>query len=757
MPTKANILDFTDLDSINESVELFPKIYNEVMTAAGENTSPAFNDILTQFNKAFNMLQRKSIKQSPMNASEADEYTDTISDLNAALSQFAGKKNVSVQEKNAVKLMKDSLADHGKRFNELEGYFRKAATQKYVGDTYDLIFDYDRNANTIYGDKYATLDSRQSLPNPSGYSVYRTALQSITMLTLADRGYSIEEITDPDMLQDKKKEVCEEVLGHIKGGTKKDQEWLAQKMYNGHKKAVALMNEAAKEIDFSNLDIAHDRKAIQLAKMADAAFDSWQELDHCKDEFFALAKKDHPECKTPLDCKNKLYNELPRTYKAAFQAVANVPTRMNEFDIKPTGSKAKQVIAAHAAFQTHIGLLAERQKQYAGTDKPLSEWLTPEELFQGEANIDPMANMVIPTKMPRLNTLTSEQADAISKDILSMNYAKKMRISLDKDENGMNKITGLPETEEIDSLLRMRTGPKADRFDEVIANIEVARNLVHWNSGEFSDARSALKELNTAYKAYHNLDHPTDAERSKALDELRKKQEKAEQKLNKWFERKAKNGFVDSPDLVNGKSTQQKRYDIMKQALNETRAIKADLDRMAKDRYEVNNKFNLSESYRKRADKATGYDKISVTAAQEAYVLLSDKSQMLDINKPFSKKEMQEIKKNVAAIIYDHQLHKTYTEGEIGMIKEDKDMYLNAVERIENSQAMEQTLKDFDRKQLNDFVSSPKKTIDKFLTTEMRLVGKKTSNMNVTGSSRNKVKDRKTVNSPKSQANKVRK
>ncbi len=52
---------------------------------------------------------------------------------------------------------------------------------------------------------------------------------------------------------------------------------------------------------------------------------------------------------------------------------------------------------------------------------------------------------------------------------------------------------------------------------------------------------------------------------------------------------------------------------------------------------------------------------------------------------------------------------------------------------------------------------SPKKTIDKFLTTEMRLVGKKTSNMNVTGSSRNKVKDRKNVNSPKSQANKVRK
>ena len=52
---------------------------------------------------------------------------------------------------------------------------------------------------------------------------------------------------------------------------------------------------AADEIDFSNLDIAHNKKAIQLARMADATFDSWQELDHCKDEFFAIAIKDHPD------------------------------------------------------------------------------------------------------------------------------------------------------------------------------------------------------------------------------------------------------------------------------------------------------------------------------------------------------------------------------------------------------------------------------------------------------------------------------
>ena len=758
MPTKANILDFTDLDSINESVELFPKIYNEVMTAAGENTSPNFNNIMEQFVLAYNMLQSRAMHQRPMNASEANAYTDLIRNLNTALAQFPGQNpNAGELEKNAVNQLKESLADHSKRFNEIEGYFRKAATQKYLGDTYDLFFDYERNSKTIYGEKYQTMSARQAIPSPKGYSVSRTALQSITMMALADMGYSIEEITDPDMIPDKKRAAFEEVLGHIKGGAKKDQEWLARKMYNGHHKAIGLMNKAADEIDFSNLDIAHNKKAIQLARMADATFDSWQELDHCKDEFFAIAKKDHPEINTFLEYKTKLYNEIPRTYKAAFQTIADVPSRMNSFDIAPTSGKANYIIADHAAFQTHIGLIAQKQKQYAGTGKPFSEWLTPDELFRNEASVAAAARNFMSTKFNHLNTLSKEQLTAVSKDILSLDYAKKIRISTELDDEGMNKITGIPENEEVDSLVRMRTAPKADSFDEVIANIEVARNLVHWNSGEFSDARSALKELNTAYKAYHNLDHPTDAERSNALDELRKKQVKAEQKLYKWFEHKAKNGFVDSPDLADGKSIQQQRYDIMKQALNETRAIKADLDNNAKNKYEVNNRFNLSESYRRRADKATGYDKISVTAAQEAYGLLSDKSQMLDINKPFSKKEMQEIKKNVAAIIYDHQLHKTYTEGEIGMIKEDKDMYLNAVERIENSQAMEQTLKDFDRKQLNDFVSSPKKTIDKFLTTEMRLVGKKTSNMNVTGSSRNKVKDRKTVNSPKSQANKVRK
>ena len=131
MPTKINILDFTDLGSINESTELFPRIYNEAIQAAGQNTSPAFEEILTKFNNVFTLIQRKAIKQQPMNAAEADAYTNAVQNLNSALSEFPGHNpNASEQEKNAVNQLKESFDGHDKRFNEINGYFRKAATKK---------------------------------------------------------------------------------------------------------------------------------------------------------------------------------------------------------------------------------------------------------------------------------------------------------------------------------------------------------------------------------------------------------------------------------------------------------------------------------------------------------------------------------------------------------------------------------------------------------------------------------------------------
>ena len=64
--------------------------------------------------------------------------------------------------------------------------------------------------------------------NPNGFAIKRMSMLSLTLLNMAAKGYSLEEIVDPDKLKEEKLKAGEEILEHLK--VKADKKVMAEEI-----------------------------------------------------------------------------------------------------------------------------------------------------------------------------------------------------------------------------------------------------------------------------------------------------------------------------------------------------------------------------------------------------------------------------------------------------------------------------------------------------------------------------------------------
>ena len=110
---------------------------------------------------------------------------------------------------------------------------------------------------------------------------------------MAKQGYSIEEITNPRLFVDVKKQIGAEYLRRRESNTKEDERWYMEEMYHGAEAMIKAFNQYVK-------DNKHEIKTVQdlalhgseLGVFSHLCYDMLQELDYMKD-------KVHKEFKTP--------------------------------------------------------------------------------------------------------------------------------------------------------------------------------------------------------------------------------------------------------------------------------------------------------------------------------------------------------------------------------------------------------------------------------------------------------------------------
>ena len=138
-------------------------------------------------------------------------------------------------------------------------------------------------------------------PSKHGFSSGRTGNVTMTIMAMAASGkYNLDDIIDPEKYVNEKKQMFDEVTKRLSRGLPEDQEWAAEVLHEGRKASEMLVDEKARQINFSKADIS-DKEYCKLLQYGFFQFDAYQECSHCADEIIKLANADkteeHPEFK----------------------------------------------------------------------------------------------------------------------------------------------------------------------------------------------------------------------------------------------------------------------------------------------------------------------------------------------------------------------------------------------------------------------------------------------------------------------------
>lgn len=146
-------------------------------------------------------------------------------------------------------------------------------------------------------------------PNPKNFNVDRIALESLSVVAMCAKGYSIEDIGNPDKLKEIKQQTGREVIERIQN---QEFEWLGETVIRGQKLLLDQLDEKMKQIDLSDERQLMSPENRYLRFAARSVFDVHQEMSNIKKELLAGAKKVDPQNAEKLieDFDNRV-NTLP--------------------------------------------------------------------------------------------------------------------------------------------------------------------------------------------------------------------------------------------------------------------------------------------------------------------------------------------------------------------------------------------------------------------------------------------------------------
>ena len=455
-------------------------------------------------------------------------------------------------------------------------------TSKVFGDLLDLVYKNKpsarENSIAFYGEENLESYKRQGAKN--GYSLGRTGGLSTSMMILAAKGFTLDEIMDPTKRVQEKRQTFDEVAMHMRKGEKADQEWLAKNLYDGINAALKLQDETIAKIDFKTETFANSERYAKLVNFCGMIHDAWQETYHCMDELDAYAKTKDPESSA------EKFRDSVTTRQGLFAFITqNVEDFVGNAThiFRDNGEVSDHALSQRMSNLYFIDKYTQQIIRNKKTDRPHSEWSKPADITYntqlGQFTAQKFLN--VRTKFDYMEF--DDQVDA-AKYMLSPEVIRKLKIT-DKGDYDI-EIKGIPSNIQLEAEVDMKKKDnRSERIAAIREQITFANNAVFHSSGEFDDASKAIRKLQESYEKLERLgeDAKLSARRS-ALAEIQERSREAEYRINKYFNRKQK-------QLDNGKTFEKKtwnRIDIMKTAMKEIRACKKDANEKAVD-IETNN------------------------------------------------------------------------------------------------------------------------------------------------------------------------
>jgi len=450
-------------------------------------------------------------------------------------------------------------------------------TSKVFGDLLDLVYKNKPSAreNSIayYGKENLESYKRQGAKN--GYSLGRTGGLSTSMMILAAKGFTLDEIMDPTKRVQEKRQTFDEVAMHMRKGEKADQEWLAKNLYDGINAALKLQDETIAKIDFKTETFANSERYAKLVNFCGMIHDAWQETYHCMDELDAYAKTKDPESSA------EKFRDSVTTRQGLFSFITqNVEDFVGNAThiFRDNGEVSDHALSQRMSNLYFIDKYTQQIIRNKKTDRPHSEWSKPADITYNTQLGQFTAQEFLNVRAKFDYMEFDDQVDA-AKYMLSPEVIRKLKIT-DKGDYDI-EIKGIPSNIQLEAEVDMKKKDnRSERIAAIREQITFANNAVFHSSGEFDDASKAIRKLQESYEKLERLgeDAKLSARRS-ALAEIQERSREAEYRINKYFNRKQK-------QLDNGKTFEKKtwnRIDIMKTAMKEIRACKKDANEKAVD------------------------------------------------------------------------------------------------------------------------------------------------------------------------------
>ncbi len=446
-------------------------------------------------------------------------------------------------------------------------------TSKVFGDLLDLVYKNKPSARekaiAFYGEENLESYKRQGAKH--GFSLGRTGGLSTSMMILAAKGFTLDEIMDPTKRVQEKRQTFDEVAIHMRKGEKEDQEWLAKNLYDGLNAALKLQDEEIAKIDFKTETFANSERYAKLVNFCGMIHDAWQETYHCMDELDAYAKTKDPESSA------EKFRDSVTTRQGLF---AFITQNVEDFVGNAThifgdnGDVSDHALSQRMSNLYFIDKYTQQIIRNKKTDRPHSEWSKPADITYNTQLGQFTAQKFLNVRAKFDYMEFDEQVDA-AKYMLSPEVIRKLNVT-DKGDFDI-EIKGIPSNIQLEAEVDMKKKDnRSERIAAIREQITFANNAVFHSSGEFDDASKAIRKLQESYEKYERLGEDAKiAAKRQALAEIQEKSREAEYRINKYFNRKQKQ--LDKGTTFQKKT--QNRIDIMKTALKEIKAGKNETNR----------------------------------------------------------------------------------------------------------------------------------------------------------------------------------
>ena len=506
---------------LGQAGSLAQQIYDLLTAAAPLEEDPAYMEIMAT---AHSTLKVANDHQGPgLFISGFERTTSLISNYISSGVQIEPEKLKALQQAN---LMAAAAADSLKA-SVLQR--KEELTQKYGSEFYNT---YVRNKNANFGkfpgEAYADPDKR---PKVGSLSLERTGGHSMACLYLCSQGYSLEDIVDPDKLIEEKQAAFAHVVDLFKKPEDQAIKDIAKLMYDGRKAEFAQLDQLVKKIDFSDPELMNKKEMQILAQMMFIDFDIGQEVVRCKPEMVEAAKNDPDVHITSFKDYLNAYPILPLSnwisaMGGASEKVAELMTETSPDSLK----KALGEIAGCRAQQNYI-LDAYKNAQKKNPDVPFTKMLPPDFALES-GKVQASGEALKKAENSPLDLLANDP-ELVRKNVKALIEGPILDVRPDVDPltGGLIKDKGFPKVSELPFSSRIEldvmTAPIDAKLSLAAANARDVRRRVNFGKSDFTDAVTAVEELNALRS-------------SGAPEEQQKKAEEAQQKIDIYLNRKAK-------------------------------------------------------------------------------------------------------------------------------------------------------------------------------------------------------------------------